>query len=414
MIIKLSLKKNIMTMGLIILLLTSVLFLAHGNALSEFTDDYENENYVASKTNVVRNAVLDAMELYYTALTVMTDSVIQVREHNIYSNPSYNPVWTFSKIDVGENLRQYSNDASMGAGYIMLVVDRNFIDGKYLRFNWEGRNEFSKTAQKVFLYDGGYDRSNNIHFPNGANKLLMGNGLIQTIASPLAGTTWTRTDDVLIDASGGVLDNVTIFWQLNDAWNTIWVRMDVNWIEVNTGAGGIGNLFTEQLNGTLTMELTGTLGDYGRVDSDVLPYHSGGYTSGNFYTTEVLSSINGSSIVLLTNSTLDGEITVEFSSDNNTWLDHNGVVGSDNLIAGNESIDIRDLSYDTLYMRYNFTSGSPSQTPRLYQIRVIASGECPGNGNGNGEGSGAIGFIVASFILIPIILIFVWRRKRRR
>ena len=131
----------------------------------------------------------------------------------------------------------------------------------------------------------------------------------------------------------------------------------------------------------------------GKTDSDALDHSTGyvedyilgdsgfGYAnSGFFYTTEMISSIGGKTIVLLTNATvpIGDTLTVEFSEDNITWGDHEGNPGGDRVIPGFESIDLRDLSYSDLYMRYNFTNGGAS-TPRLYQIIVITNAKVAGN-----------------------------------
>lgn len=99
-------------------------------------------------------------------------------------------------------------------------------------------------------------------------------------------------------------------------------------------------------------------------------------TNGYFYTKEVLSILNGSSIMLLTNySSNTGLITVEFSPNNSTWKNHNNQFGSDTLVSGYEAIDLRDLNYKTLYMRFNYTRGDINRTPRLYQIRVVVDSD---------------------------------------
>ncbi len=99
--------------------------------------------------------------------------------------------------------------------------------------------------------------------------------------------------------------------------------------------------------------------------------------SGIFYTKDVLNYVNGSSIVLLTNSTIPSsdEIKIQFSPNNSSWYSHNAVLsGYDNLVEGFESIDLRDLNYSSnLYMRFNFSDGGSDSTPRLYQLRLITS-----------------------------------------
>ncbi len=105
---------------------------------------------------------------------------------------------------------------------------------------------------------------------------------------------------------------------------------------------------------------------------------TGGYIQiGIFYTKDILNYVNGSSIVLLTNSTIpeNDEIKIQFSPNNSSWYSHNEILlGYDNLVEGFESIDLRDLNYSSnLYMRFNFSDGGSDSTPRLYQLRLITS-----------------------------------------
>lgn len=123
---------------------------------------------------------------------------------------------------------------------------------------------------------------------------------------------------------------------------------------------------------------------------------SSGYDlEGYCITTNCFDYCNGSSLVLLTNATLNsGTITVQFSNDNLTWVDHEGNAGSDLLIDGFYSLDLRDLNYTTLYRMYNFTTPANTNTPRLYQERVITTiGNCTGGG-----------IIVTNVLFYPIIL----------
>ncbi len=101
---------------------------------------------------------------------------------------------------------------------------------------------------------------------------------------------------------------------------------------------------------------------------------SGYENDGYFLTEDYLNYTTGSSLVLLTNSTIpiSTSITVQFSNDNSSWVDHEGNVGSTSLIAGFYSIDLRDLNYTDIYSMYNFT-GTQIDTPRLYQSRLVTT-----------------------------------------
>lgn len=97
---------------------------------------------------------------------------------------------------------------------------------------------------------------------------------------------------------------------------------------------------------------------------------------GHFYTIDVLGNENGTALTLLTNLTLSGgSIKIQYSNDNSTWVDHNNHKGFDRLGDGFDSIDLRDLNFTSLYLRYDFKRGKGKMTPRLYQTRIIWMGE---------------------------------------
>ncbi len=149
---------------------------------------------------------------------------------------------------------------------------------------------------------------------------------------------------------------------------------------------------------------------------------TGGYfDDGIFYTKDVLDYVNGSSIVLLTESTIPSgdEIKVQFSPNNSSWYSHNAVLnGYDNLVAGLESIDMRDLNYSSsIFMRFNFSDGGLDSTPRLFQLRLITSANVTGGGPGPVTMGGGIGFVVGGWILLPPILLilgYMLKRGKRK
>jgi len=105
---------------------------------------------------------------------------------------------------------------------------------------------------------------------------------------------------------------------------------------------------------------------------------------GFFQTIKIISGLNGSSLALLTNSTLDkGSIMVQFSDDNYTWVDHTNKTGHDSLADGFGSIDLRDLNFTSIYLKYEFKRGKGKMTPRLYQTMIIWKDE---NGTVDDEG----------------------------
>ncbi len=190
-----------------------------------------------------------------------------LREHNRIS--SYEPDISFSREGATE-LRMYSTLAGGGDGYVFFVCDRAWLNGKYLRWRWKGEDNLVSLHfnWRLLIYDGEYDRSSDVDFPDDNSILIKGNGLLQEVGNKEAVGAWgPETLDAQVDVSGGSETKCTVMFKLIDAWTGRFVLMDIDWIEVNTGAAGAGNLYVEHFTDTPTMEVTGTDHDYGYVSS---------------------------------------------------------------------------------------------------------------------------------------------------
>jgi len=196
-----------------------------------------------------------------------------LREHDCYANASYPPDIRFNKDGGASKIRidSYTGGAgSVGYGYCFIVCDRAWLNGKYIRWNWNGYCSDAYTIAYARIYDGEYDRSSDTDFPSGAALLTKGNGLLQTLASK-TGEFAAETQDVLVDVSGGNQDKCTIFFCLYDTQGFFAMYLDIDWVEINTGSGGNGNIYSEQFTDSVTMERTGTLGDYGYISTGGTP-----------------------------------------------------------------------------------------------------------------------------------------------
>ncbi|MCK4266003.1 MAG: DUF2341 domain-containing protein [Thermoplasmata archaeon] len=193
-----------------------------------------------------------------------------LREHKVYA--AWNPVWTFSKATATIVRQTSSPNASLGAGYIFVVIPREWLHGKYIRWNWQGYGSLLRVIQLVYIYDGAYDRSSDVDFPSGAGKLIKGNGLLQTLDTN-ASTFPAETKDVQVNVAGGSEDYCTLFFQLSDAWSAYNFWQQIDWVEINDGAAGAGNQYSEHFTDSVHMERTGTTGDYGYISTGaVVPY----------------------------------------------------------------------------------------------------------------------------------------------
>jgi len=214
-----------------------------------------------------------------------------LREHKYYA--AYNPDYTFSK-QTATILRQTTPNPSLGFGWIFIAVPRAWLHGKYLRWNWQGGGSYVEAVHTVLIYDGEYVRSNDADFPDGSDIPVKGAGLLQTLASRTT-TFGPLTDDVQANVAGGNQAKCTIMFRLSDGYlaQNFWQQID--WFQINTGAGGAGNLYSEEFTDSVHMERTGTTGDYGYISDGVV-------AAPPSVSTKAATSISG------TGATLNGRI----------------------------------------------------------------------------------------------------------
>ena len=189
-----------------------------------------------------------------------------LREHKHYAD--YSPNFTFSK-STATIVRTTTTNASLGSGYFFVVIPRTWLHGRYIRWRWQGYGSLSRSTFNVYIYDGAYDRTSAVDFPLGAAIALKGNGLLQTLDTN-TGTFAMETVDVQANVAGGSEDYCTLMFRLSDAWSAhnFWLQLD--WVEINDGAGGSGPRYNEQFTDAVNREVTGTLGDYGYISTGVV------------------------------------------------------------------------------------------------------------------------------------------------
>jgi len=212
----------------------------------------------AAETTIVSNAI--------------ATNIFQLREHKYYTG--YNPNVTFS-IQSSTRARSASDSAGFAKAWMFFVVPRLWLHGKYLRFNWQGAysGTLGSDPWRVRVHDGLYCRSTAADFPTGTDLdlLIKGNGILQTPDYRSGAAFGPVTIDVLMALSGGSQDFVGIFFRLRDPQGNCSYTEDVDWLEINTGSGGSGNLLTVHFTDPVTMEVTGGYGDYGLVRKYVSP-----------------------------------------------------------------------------------------------------------------------------------------------
>jgi hypothetical protein len=148
----------------------------------------------------------------------------------------------------------------------------------------------------------------------------------------------------------------------------------------------------------------------------------GGVGSGYFISTNYLLDLiaNGSTLVYMANTTIPQNtvITIQFSSDNSTWVNSKGVSGYNTLSGGFESIDLRDLNYTSgFYIMVNMSNTDGSSVPFMSQSRLITT-----EGNSTGAGGAVVSgwnpiFLIPTgitIVLISITGVFILGRGKRK
>ena len=183
-----------------------------------------------------------------------------LREHKTYA--AWDPAWSYTKSSASI-LRGTSTTSALGKSYFFFVVSRDWLHGKYIRVTWKA-DVYVNWGNSVYIYDGAYNRSSDVDFPSGAGKLIKGNGLLQTLLTH-TGDFGSLTEEGQVDVSGGSEPLVTVFIQSSDSWSGQSGYYQIDTVEINSGAGGSGTLYREPFNDSITMEKTGTTGDYGYI-----------------------------------------------------------------------------------------------------------------------------------------------------
>ena len=370
-------------------------------SLGQFVDNMESLGNITVTVDIVRNSTTNAMELNYSASLSYGYEEVFYREHDYYVG------WTpglIIAIGVNDYVQMSSANAWLGWQHIYFIADRENLEGLYLRWRWQGYYSgavANPSIGQLYVLDYDWDRTNDADF---AETVLAGVQLeYSNIPSFTGWSGWQTVDYQLNNISTGINTNISIAWTLKDAWSSRNTRLQLDWIEINTGPGGTGNLYTINFNDStpIIVEQTGTQDDYGYINNTGLPFGGSAYsTEGYFITSDYLDYVNGSTLVDMNNASIPGstEITVQYSEDNSTWVNSAGVPGYETLTDGFSSIDLRGLNYSAgFYKMVNESTSDSSITPSYVQSRLITT-------EGSGGGGGTTTILDASAMILGLVV----------
>jgi len=394
-------------------------------ALGQVTDDFEDDDLINTFEDTIRNESLECVELNVSALNWFVYPDIQWREHD------YTGAASVCQMDyqllLGGTYFRYSSysTAQRGMGWTWITVNRDWMDGKYFRFRYYRwmpglSGGYAYTYWRLYVMDGTYDRSSDTDFPDGALIPTKGAGQLYYYAHTSANANaWYTIDRGPLDLSAGTEENCTIFMVAWDVSTSINVGIYFDYWTINTEPAGAGNLWIEQFttpDRTFEFERLATEHDYGFIDEPTGLFTGGFENDGYMITEDYLDNANGSSLVLLTNTTIPAgcNLTVEFSDDEGTtWVDNENAAGFSQLFNGFQAVDLRYLNFTDIIYRYNFTkpSETPGITPRLYQSRLITTSGVGGTeGPSEDEGGLMPGLAIGIALLI---IAYVYLESRR-
>jgi hypothetical protein len=171
---------------------------------------------------------------------------------------------TFNKRD--STRAQCASDTSgYGDLYIIKAFDRAWLSGKKFKITWGADYGYSGSAHKVDIDDGLYDVSSDTDFPSGSGRPAKGAGNLQNLLSH-TGTFAETTETVVMNTSGGNQTYATILIWVHDGWSTQQFRFYVDKIQILDANDNI--LVEEDFTADVTMQRTGTYGDYGYISLD--------------------------------------------------------------------------------------------------------------------------------------------------
>jgi hypothetical protein len=361
--------------------------------LDEFVDDYLNETHVQAIYQTRRNSTFNCMELNYSVgigNVNFSDGWNEQDEENDITIYDYNITWvqmdrdTHSHVDYDYGVDYWGDDWTHIFQFNINGYEAGDANNRNALNLYRINNDWQNFAQLAIVQQGADDTQWTLQINQ---RNAGGNIFVSTYVSGVPNKDYW----VNLTKTGA---NFRIQLYNNSAMTVAFREWDNTDIGLNVHYRYIYFAMSPDSLNDPDDWTSGYVKDfnYGNLPS----YFADGY----FYTDEVLSGLINNTICLLTNSSIpSGSITVEFSNDNATWRDHNGNVGSDTLIAGYESLDLRDLNYTALYMRYNYTRGLLQETPRIYQIRVIVSDPV--------SGGGGFPFLIGILILSPVFLILI-------
>lgn len=160
------------------------------------------------------------------------------REHKSFSSF---PMGVVAQKEIASPNRAQLESVLSGAGnglgsmYLFKTFPKEVIEGKAINIDWEYEFTFGGSdAPALFqVLDGAYDRTSLVDFPNGANRILKGVGVIDTLEhSGQFGQIEFNANDTLTPDLSSAGNDVTIFVFTSDPQQDTGMIVSVKQIEI--------------------------------------------------------------------------------------------------------------------------------------------------------------------------------------
>jgi len=329
--------------------------------LGQVIDDYENDDNVDGAVNIINNSTLDCMELNLTS-GLLTENYTTYTEHDVGADRIiFDDYWvehdsyrneitylykeftskTFFEFETEFDVYiSYEEQYAVGIPFMLSNFtgdERQHIDNSWGMLAFRFYRSTPPQDRRVMIIirnsTGGFVDAE-INYPIGQWLYITARQNSTHYAA------WVYTDEA----------KTTL-------WTYFEIRHDPEYYDIMYGCNGYR---TAAAANHIIYNVTKL-----RIFSGEF-YEEDGY----YYADDILDGDPALTYLYNISIPENTNATIEFSTDNETWVDHNNVAGYDLLIAGYESLDLRDIYNETVYRRVNMSSNGV-YTPRLYQDRFV-------------------------------------------
>ncbi len=280
------------------------------NSTNDELDYWMEKNYTGDNATFwveipfISNVINNTIYIYYGKNDATTThdglnlDLFQLREHDWFSSSS--PDFSFVNATTSVNIS--STASSRGEGYVFIIGDRSYLDGKKVRVYWrvyQAGNVNPRTIGHVHIVDHAHLRSKTTdEFQDNDDTThpisdYTNIHLFSLTANYKEWTAWTTTTSTVMDLSAWTSDYVTLLIHNRDAWAGGATHTEVDYMQILDSGDNV--LKTFDFTESIVMEQTGTLRDYGlyRKYSSPEPSHGGWGSEETGWTNDTWVSMTG-------------------------------------------------------------------------------------------------------------------------